>query len=131
MTNFEFSNVQNGNFKGLAQKANLIAGALAILALYHISRVFLPEATPHIGSNATYVVSAIIPDIFGIIAAIFFVGAAKSYRAIVRTQGSDIPLLILGNDKLRQALNCLTVTMLLYSARFVLMGLIFKVVLES
>lgn len=131
MTNFEFSEVQNGNFKGLSQKANLVAGALAILATYHISRVFFPEATLGIRSESTYVMSAIIPDIFGLIAAIYFVGAAKLYRAIVKTQGTDIHLLILGNEKIRQAIKCLSIAIFLYSARLVLMGLLFKAVLES
>jgi hypothetical protein len=46
--------------------------------------------------------------------------ASRTYSYIVRTQGSDISLLIIGNEQVKLALNCLCITFFLFSVRYVL-----------
>jgi hypothetical protein len=68
---------------------------------------------------------------FVLVAAFDFFSASKMYTSIVKTQGSDITLLLIGNEQMKQALTCLCVTMFLYSARFVALGFAYKAVLEG
>jgi len=134
MTSLEFSSIQNAQFRGLAQKANLVAIPLILLVGYHISTVLLPEATPHFaGANVSdALIAVIIPDIFGLVAAVFLISASKAYIGIVKTQGNDIPLLIIGNNKMWEALNCLSITMILYAVRFILIPLLgFRMAIEG
>ena len=132
MTSFEFSNLDNAQFKGLAKKCNLIAIPLILLGLYHLSHAVFPllsmEATRVLPSY--FIIMAVV-DIFGLVAAYFFVCASRSYVAIVKTQGADIPLLIIGNEQLRLALNCLCITLFLYSARYALATIPLKAVIQN
>lgn len=134
MSSIEFSSIQNAQFRGLAQKANLVAIPLILLVGYHITTVLIPEATPHFaGAKAVdALLAAIVPDIFGLVAAVFLISASKAYIGIVKTQGNDIPLLIIGNNKMWEAINCLSITIVLYAVRFILIPLLgFQVVVES
>jgi hypothetical protein len=121
MTSFEFSDLDNAQFKGLAKKCNLLAVPLILIGLYHLSHAAFPllysEATHLLPSY--FIIMAVV-DIFGLIAAYFLICASKSYVAIAKTQGADIQLLIIGNEQLRLALNCLCITIFLYSARYVI-----------
>ena len=132
MTSFEFSNLDNAQFKGLAKKCNLIAIPLILLGLYHLSHAVFPllynEANPVLPSY--FIIMAVV-DIFGLVAAYFFGCASRSYVAIVKTQGADIPLLIIGNEQLRLALNCLCITLFLYSARYALATIPLKAVIQN
>lgn len=132
MTSFEFSNLDNAQFKGLAKKCNLIAIPLILLSLYQLSHAVFPllymEATRVLPS---YFIIMSVVDIFSLVAAYFFVCASRSYEAIVKTQGADIALLIIGNEQLRLALNCLCITLFLYSARFALAGIPLKGVIQN
>jgi len=132
MTSFEFSNLDNSQFKGLAKKCNLLAVPLILTGLYHLSHAAFPllymEATHVLPSY--FIVMAVV-DIFGLIAAYFLICASRSYVAIVKTQGADIPLLIIGNEQLRLALNCLCITIFLYSARYALATIVLAPVVQN
>ena len=132
MTSFEFSNLDNAQFKGLAKKSNLLAVPLILIGLYHLSHAVFPllyiEATHTL---PTYFVIMAVVDIFGLIAAYFLICASRSYMAIVKTQGADIQLLIIGNEQLRLALNCLCTTIFLYSARYALASLFLAPVIQN
>ena len=130
MTSFEFSNLDNALFKGLARKCNLLAIPLILLGLYHLSSFVFPLLQSSSILPRYFIIMAVV-DIFGLIAAYFFLCASRSYVAIVKTQGADIPLLIIGNEQLRLALNCFCITLFLYSARFVLGGIPLKSVLVN
>ena len=132
MTSFEFSDLDNAQFKGLAKKSNLLAIPLILLGLYHLSHAAFPFL--YMESNRvlpSYFIIMAIVDIFGLVAAYFFICASRSYMAIVKTQGADIPLLLIGNEQLRLALNCLCITLFLYSARFALASIPLKVVVQN
>lgn len=134
MSTSEFSSIQNAQFKALALKANLVAIPLILLTGFHMSQLAFPEATPHIAGTLAgdAIVSVIIPDIFGFTAAVFMISASRAYIQIVKTKGNDIPLLIIGNNKMWEALNCLSITLILYAIRFVILPLIgFQVVPEG
>ena len=132
MTSFEFSNLDNALFKGLARKCNLLAIPLILLGLYHLSHFVFHLL--HMDSSSIlprYFIIMAVVDIFGLVAAYFFLCASRSYVAIVKTQGADIPLLIIGNEQLRLALNCFCITLFLYSARFALAAIPLKSVLVN
>ena len=119
MNSFEFSSIENTHFKALAEKCNLLAAPLILLGIYHLSRAVFPgfygaEILP------PYFILMAIVDVFALIAAYFFICASKTYSYIVKTQGSDISLLIIGNEQMRLALNCVCITLFLFSVRFVL-----------
>jgi hypothetical protein len=132
MTSFEFSNLDNAQFRGLSKKCNLLAIPLILLGLYHLSHAVFPllymESSRLLPSY--FIIMAVV-DIFGLVAAYFFVCASRSYVAIVKTQGADIPLLIIGNEQLKLALNCLCITMFLYSARFALATIPLEAVVQN
>ena len=130
MTSFEFSNLDNALFKGLARKCNLLAIPLILLGLYHLSSFVFPLLQSSSILPRYFIIMAVV-DIFGLVAAYFFLCASRSYVAIVKTQGADIPLLIIGNEQLRLALNCFCITLFLYSARFALGSIPLKSVLVN
>jgi hypothetical protein len=130
MTSFEFSNLDNALFKGLARKCNLLAIPLILLGLYHLTIFVFPLLKSSSILPRYFIIMAVV-DIFGLIAAYFFLCASRSYVAIVKTQGADIPLLIIGNEQLRLALNCFCITLFLYSARFALGAIPLKSVLVN
>ena len=130
MTSFEFSNLDNALFKGLARKCNLLAIPLILLGLYHLTIFVFPLLQSSSILPRYFIIMAVV-DIFGLVAAYFFLCASRSYVAIVKTQGADIPLLIIGNEQLRLALNCFCITLFLYSARFALGAIPLKSVLVN
>ena len=130
MTSFEFSNLDNALFKGLARKSNLLAITLILLGLYHLTIFVFPLLKSSSILPRYFIIMAVV-DIFGLVAAYFFLCASRSYVAIVKTQGADIPLLIIGNEQLRLALNCFCITLFLYSARFALGAIPLKSVLVN
>lgn len=130
MTSFEFSNLDNALFKGLARKCNLLAIPLILLGLYHLTLFVFPLLKSSSILPRYFIIMAVV-DIFGLVAAYFFLCASRSYVAIVKTQGADIPLLIIGNEQLRLALNCFCITLFLYSARFALGAIPLKSVLVN
>jgi hypothetical protein len=130
MTSFEFSNLDNALFKGLARKCNLLAIPLILLGLYHLTIFVFPLLKSSSILPRYFIIMAVV-DIFGLVAAYFFLCASRSYVAIVKTQGADIPLLIIGNEQLRLALNCFCITLFLYSARFALGAIPLKSVLVN
>ena len=130
MTSFEFSNLDNALFKGLARKCNLLAIPLILLGLYHLTIFVFPLLKSSSILPRYFIIMAVV-DIFGLVAAYFFLCASRSYVAIVKTQGADIPLLIIGNEQLRLALNCFCITLFLYSARFALGSIPLKSVLVN
>ena len=130
MTSFEFSNLDNALFKGLARKCNLLAIPLILLGLYHLTLFVFPLLKSSSILPRYFIIMAVV-DIFGLVAAYFFLCASRSYVAIVKTQGADIPLLIIGNEQLRLALNCFCITLFLYSARFALGAITLKSVLVN
>ena len=103
-----------------------------MLGLYHLSHAAFPllymESSRVLPS---YFIIMSVVDIFGLVAAYFFMCASRSYMAIVKTQGADIPLLLIGNEQLRLALNCLCITLFLYSARFALASIPLKAVVQN
>jgi hypothetical protein len=130
MTSFEFSNLDNALFKGLARKCNLLAIPLILQGLYHLTIFVFPLLKSSSILPRYFIIMAVV-DIFGLVAAYFFLCASRSYVAIVKTQGADIPLLIIGNEQLRLALNCFCITLFLYSARFALGAIPLKSVLVN
>ena len=130
MTSFEFSNLDNALFKGLARKCNLLAIPLILLGLYHLVLFVFPLLKSSSILPRYFIIMAVV-DIFGLVAAYFFLCASRSYVAIVKTQGADIPLLIIGNEQLRLALNCFCITLFLYSARFAIGSIPLKSVLVN
>lgn len=130
MTSFEFPTASNAQFRGLAQKSSLIAIPLLLLGIYHLSHLIFPELYSSIKYPDSLAIAS-IADIFGLVAAFYFFSASKLYTSIVKTQGSDIALLLISNEQMKQALSCLCVTMFLYSARFIAVGFAYKAVLEG
>jgi hypothetical protein len=130
MNSFDFSSIENAQFRALAQKCNIIAIPLVLLGVYHLSRAISPELYSTIKLPSYFIVMAIV-DIFGLVAAYFFLCASRSYYAIVKTEGADIPLLIIGNEQLRLALNSLCITLFLYSARFALASFSLKAIVQN
>lgn len=119
MNSFEFSSVDNTQFKALAQKCNLLAFPLILLGFFHLSIVIVPSLYSAIVMPPAFFIFSIV-DIFALIAAYFLICASRTYSYIVRTQGSDISLLIIGNEQVKLALNCICITFFLFSVRYVL-----------
>ena len=119
MNSFEFSSVDNVHFRALSQKCNLLAFPLILLGIYHLSHAVFPSLYGDKVYPSYFIVMSIV-DIFALIAAYFLICASKTYSYIVKTQGSDISLLIIGNEQMRLALNCICITLFLFSVRFVL-----------
>ena len=130
MNSFDFSSIENAQFKALAQKCNLLAAPLILLGLYHLSHTIAPELYSPIKLPRYMIIMAIV-EIFGLIAAYFLLCASRSYVAIVKTQGADIPLLIIGNEQLRTGLNCLCIALFLYSARHFLGSFVLTPIIEN
>jgi len=126
MTSFEFTQLENSQFRKLAQKCNLVAIPLILLALYHLSHAVMPELYSPIKLPSRFIVMSIV-DVFTLVAAYFFLCASKSYVAIVKTQGADIALLIIGNEQLKLAIKSLCITIFLYSARYALASVYLRV----
>lgn len=118
MNSFEFSSSDNVQFKALAQKCNLLAFPLILLGIYHLSHAIAPSLYSTTVFPPLFVIMAIV-DIFALVAAYFLICASRSYSYIVKTQGADISLLIIGNEQMRLALNCFCITLFLFSVRFV------------
>jgi hypothetical protein len=130
MNSFEFSSVENAQFKGLAQKCNLLAIPLILVGLYHLSRAAFPSLYAATTLPPIFVVMAIV-EIFALIAAYFLICASRTYSYIVKTQGADIPLLVIANEQIRLGLNCLCITLFLYSARYALATIPLKAVIQN
>ena len=92
---------------------------MILLGIYHLSHAVFPSLYGDQIYPSYFIVMAIV-DIFALIAAYFLISASKTYSYIVKTQGSDISLLIIGNEQMRLALNCVCITLFLFSVRFVL-----------
>jgi len=118
MNSFEFSSVDNVQFKALAQKCNLLAFPLILLGFFHLSIVIVPSLYSTTVMPPFFIIFSIV-DIFALISAYFLICASRTYDYIVRTQGSDISLLILGNEQMKLALNCVCITLFLFSVRYV------------
>ena len=119
MNSFEFSAAENAQFKGLAQKCNLLAIPLILLGLYHLSHAVFPSLYAAKALPSIFVVMAFV-DIFALIAAYFFISASRTFSCIVKTQGADIQLLVIGNEQIKLGLNSLCITIFLFSLRYAL-----------
>ena len=129
MNSFEFSAVENSQFKGLSQKCNLLAIPLILLGLYHLSHAVFPSLYAATTLPPIFVVMAIV-DIFALISAYFLVCASRTYSYIVKTQGADIPLVVIGNEQIRLGLNCLCITIFLFSLRYALAAIPLKSIVQ-
>ncbi len=129
MNSFEFSSADNFHFKALSQKCNFLAFPLILLGIYHLSHAVFPALYGDKIYPSYFIVMSIV-DIFALIAAYFLICASSTYSYIVKTQGSDISLLIVGNEQIRLALNCVCITLFLFSVRFVLATPLLNIVVQ-
>jgi hypothetical protein len=116
---FEFAAAENRHFEALAKYSIVSALALLIYGIANASFLFNVYLSGKIG-----LMIRTLDDLFVTLAALFAANqlrlAARSFRRIVNTQGSDLDLLNLSNQKLRLAFASLAIVMVALAVRFIL-----------
>jgi hypothetical protein len=116
---FEFAAAENRHFETLAKYSIVSALALLIYGIANASFLFNVYLSGKIG-----LMIRTLDDLFVTLAALFAANqlrlAARSFRRIVNTQGSDLDLLNLSNQKLRLAFASLAIVMVALAVRFIL-----------
>ena len=115
----EFGAAENKHFSSLANLC--LVSAVALLAYAIANASFLVNV---IASGKVAVMLRSLDDAFQVLAALFAARqlqqAAKGFRKIVNTQGEDLALLNLSNQKLRLVFFSLALVFVLLAIRFIL-----------
>lgn len=116
---FEFGAAENKHFSALANLCTVSALALLVYAIANASFLFNV-----IASGKIALMLRTLDDAFQALAALFAAyqlnQAAKGFRKIVNTQGSDVTLLNLSSQKLKLVFSSLALMFVLLAIRFIL-----------
>jgi hypothetical protein len=116
---FDFGANENKHFSSLAKYCIISALALVFYAIANASFILNVVASGKAG-----LILRCLDDAFLVVAALFSAyqlqGASKCFNKIVKTQGNDLALLNLSNQKLRSVFASIAIMLILLAVRFVL-----------